>query len=82
MSYQIKEGYGKIYLITNLINDKKYVGQTLYNLSHRFTQHKAACNAGIDYPLYRAFKKYGIKNFSIELLEECSVTDLNNKEQY
>lgn len=34
----------------------------------------------MDYPLYRAFKKYGIKNFNFIILEECDIDSLNNRE--
>ena len=74
-----------IYLITNLINNKKYVGQSL-NIQKRWNQHCSAAfnphNKGYDYPLYQAFRKYGINNFSFEILEECNSTELNDKEEY
>ena len=74
-----------IYLITNLINNKKYVGQSL-NIQKRWNQHRSAAfnpkNKSYNYPLYQAFRKYGIDNFSFEILEECNFADLNNKEEY
>lgn len=33
-------------------------------------------------PLYKAFQKYGIENFSIIQLEECSVDIVNEREKY
>ena len=56
----------KIYKITNTINDKIYVGQTIRRLSKRFYEH---CRA--DSLIGRAIKKYGIDNFTIE--EICRV---------
>jgi hypothetical protein len=35
-----------------------------------------------NYPLYRAMRKYGIENFTFEVLCECSATELNKKETY
>lgn len=32
------------------------------------------------YPLYLAFKKYGLENFSFEIIEECNPEELNKKE--
>ena len=62
-----------IYQIKNKINDKIYIGKTLETIEKRWKEH---CN---DYlkdrtekrPLYMAMKKYGIENFSIEIIEEC-----------
>jgi hypothetical protein len=30
-----------------------------------------------NYPLSRAFRKYGVENFSFEIIEECLSSDLN-----
>ena len=61
-----------IYLITNDINDKVYVGKTESSIEKRFKQHcsesfKDRCK---NRPLYRAMQKYGIEHFSVKLLEE------------
>lgn len=62
---------GYIYVITNLINSKKYVGKTVNTIDKRFKEHckdsqKERCEKR---PLYDAFRKYGIENFKIEELE-------------
>lgn len=67
-----------IYKITNTINGKMYIGQSV-DITRRWRQHK---NSELDYPLYKAFKKYGIENFIFEILEECSITMLNERERY
>lgn len=67
-----------IYKITNKINGKCYIGQSV-DIERRFNEHK---NCKVDKPLYRAFKKYGIDNFTFEILEECSQEELNEKEIY
>lgn len=69
-----------IYLITNLINNKKYVGQSTH-IYKRWGVHKNS-NNWIDIPLYRAFKKYGLNNFKFEILEECSKEKLDDLEIY
>lgn len=74
-----------IYIIKNLINGKIYIGQSI-NIKKRFTAHKnRAFNVNsndFEKPLYRAFRKYGLKNFSFEVLEECKISELNQKENY
>ena len=62
---------GYIYCITNLINNKRYVGKTTQTPEERFKEHcgdatKPRCNKR---PLYDAFNKYGIENFKVETLE-------------
>lgn len=74
-----------IYKITNLVNGKSYIGQST-NIEKRFIGHKSVAfnpnDKNYNYPLYRAIRKYGLENFSFEVLEECDVSELNNKEIY
>lgn len=74
--------YGRIYIIKNKINDKVYVGQTSVSLKLRFQNHLSAARKGKDYVIGKAIRKYGEKNFYIELLEECSIEELNEREKY
>lgn len=60
--------YGYIYCIENFINHKKYIGSTRNSLTKRFNQHKTKAftkNEKSNYPLYNAFRKYGVDNFTI-----------------
>lgn len=72
-----------IYKIENKINGKIYIGQSNF-IERRWTQHKSPYEQErhADFPLYKAFKKYGIENFIFSVIEECSLNDLNRKEQY
>lgn len=74
-----------IYKITNLINGNSYIGQSV-NIFKRWQQEKEDSNNvnshSYNYPLMRAFRKYGVDNFSFEILEECNVEDLNEREMY
>ena len=75
---------GYIYKITNLINGKEYIGKTNFTIEERFKRHiidsrKRNCEKR---PLYNAFNKYGVENFIIEQIEECSEDLLNEKEKY
>lgn len=68
----------KIYCITNLKNQKQYIGQTKRSLNTRFFEHMRN-----DEPLRYAREKYGINNFIIELIEDkISEDEINNKERY
>lgn len=74
-----------IYKIENLINNHCYIGQSI-NIQKRLNRHKTVAfnenNNDYNYPLYRAFRKYGLENFSFEILEECLPEELNEKERY
>ena len=60
----------KIYLITNICNDKKYVGQTKLDLQDRFNQHiRLGCREN-NRLINEAIIEYGKRNFKIELIEE------------
>lgn len=65
--------YGRIYLLTNLVNGKRYVGQTTYSLRVRLQRHfNVAYHPGKrDFYLCRALRKYGKENFEISLLCSC-----------
>ena len=62
---------GYIYCITNLINSKKYIGQTVNSVQERWKDHCRArkYHKRKNAPLYDAFDKYGIENLKIEELE-------------
>lgn len=67
-----------IYLITNLVNNKKYVGQTEKTFNRRYD----GCGVGIErvkrsyetngyrgnHHLYNSIKKYGTENFKVEII--------------
>lgn len=71
-----------IYLITNSKNGKVYIGQT-QDISARWSCHKSEANANrLQYPLYRAMRKYGLNVFSIIVLEVAkSLEDADSLEK-
>lgn len=70
-----------IYKITNLINNKVYIGQSI-DIKQRWYNHLHHHQRFKDLPLYRAFKKYGITNFTFNIIEECNIQDLDEREKY
>lgn len=73
-----------IYKITNDINDRVYIGKTTRTIDDRFEEHCKDRNRRTfeKRPLYDAMNKYGVEHFHIELIEECSPDDSNEREQY
>ena len=74
-----------IYKITNLINEKVYIGQSK-NIEKRWNRHRTGPfnknNKAYDTELYRSIRKNGLDKFSFEIIEECSVKELNDREKY
>lgn len=70
-----------IYKIINNINNKIYIGQTK-NYKERFAAHKRKAFESYESSkiLYQAFRKYGIENFSFEIIEY--VENYNEREKY
>lgn len=68
-----------IYKIQNKINGKIYIGQS-NDIKRRFSEHKRSNNNRII--VDQAIKKYGAENFSYDIVEECSIDQLNEKETY
>ena len=76
------ESYGKIYLLTNTVNKKKYVGQTTRLMSVRWTEHQSHARSTKG-PLQNALRKYTPENFSIDVLCLCeSQLELDEMEKY
>lgn len=72
-----------IYKITNKINNHSYIGLST-KVEERWKYHQSPYNQQRESykNLYKAFKKYGIENFTFEILEECSIQELGEKEKY
>lgn len=72
-----------IYLITNKINGKQYVGQTIMPIMRRWYAHvcRAMNEKNTDSPLGCAIRKYGKENFEIVGIDKANnIDDLNNLE--
>lgn len=72
---------GIIYCAHCLVTGKKYIGQTIRTIEDRLYQHKAY-SSKLDYKFYFAIRKYSFDNFIWGIVEECDISDLENKEKY
>ena len=75
-----------IYCFTNKIDGKKYVGQSKQlnrryhlHINDAFNPNKAKNDTNI---FHAALRKYGLENFTYEILEECQLNELDEKEIY
>ena len=75
---------GFIYKITNNLNNKVYIGQTIQKPIERFYQHCAKkCDKYIlNMVIHKAIFKYGKDNFTFEVIEEVPKQQLNEREEY
>ncbi len=72
-----------IYIITNLLNNKQYVGQTTQSIEKRWQRHCWKCTSKNSMPICKAIFKYSKENFKIEVLTYCtSLIELNEKELF
>lgn len=69
-----------IYKVTNRVNGNFYIGQS-NNIKRRFVEHKNLNKRGCRL-LHAALKKYGVENFSFEVVEECREDELDKREIY
>lgn len=71
-----------IYCFKNLVNGKVYIGQSV-NIQRRYKQHLSNINnLKHQEAIYLALRKYGVENFSFEILKECDINNLSKFEQY
>lgn len=66
-----------IYKITKINNGKSYIGQS-NDIERRFQEHKTR----VDIPIEIAIQKYGSQAFKFEILEECGLSELDEREIY
>ena len=70
-----------IYKITNKLNNKAYIGQSIH-IERRWQEHLQHGRHQPKSVLHTAISKYGESSFIFEILENCSVEELDAKEIY
>jgi len=71
-----------IYSITNTINNKRYIGQTIHSKEYRWYRHcYMSAYEDEDNHFHRAIQKYGPDVFIIETIEEISDISLLNERE-
>ena len=73
---------GCIYVVTNLANGKRYVGQTSRKFHHRKREHLNSAKIGSNTAFCKAIRKYGEESFSWDVVfDNVPNEDLNQLEQ-
>lgn len=67
-----------IYKITNKINGKCYIGQSIH-IERRWSEH---CFPSKTSQISLAIQEFGKNNFNFEIIEECKINQLDEREQY
>lgn len=71
-----------IYKIENIITKQVYIGQS-HDIERRWKEHKKCYRkTTLKARLYQAMRKYGVENFTFEVLEECEEELLLTREKY
>lgn len=60
-----------VYMATNTVNGKRYIGITRLTLERRRQSHKGYANAGSTSYFHRALRKYSIEAFVFETIRQC-----------
>ena len=72
-----------IYKITNIVDGKCYIGQST-DINDRWIKHRSrpfqVNDISYNTLFYRAIRKYGLENFTFEVVEECQCDMLNERE--
>jgi len=79
----MKNKISGIYKITNIINNKIYIGQSK-DIFLRLRGHKSSLKSNIHFNIHlqRSYNKYGFSNFIFDILEECNEDIINEREKY
>lgn len=73
---------GYIYKITNTVNNKVYIGQTVRTIAERYEEHLWCARNHENRYLYDAMNHYGLDKFEINLIVEAPNEQLNDLERF
>lgn len=74
---------GIIYVITDISNNKLYIGQTTKSLRERWREHvRYSRRENMVYPLAKAIKEKGLESFYVNVLEVLPVDRLHDREMF
>jgi group I intron endonuclease len=75
---------GIIYKITNKLNGKVYIGQTIQSFKRRIRSHKSHLQSQKHHNelLQKAYNKYGWDAFEADVIEVCDVDDIDARERF
>lgn len=71
-----------IYLITCAVNGKFYVGKTVQKVRNRWRRHILDAKKGVDLRFYRAIRKYGPENFTVQKLASIDAGRVDELERF
>lgn len=75
------EMIGSVYKITNLINQKAYIGITTRDPIDRWWEHCNNAQKGSDYFIHQAIRKHGEESFSVQVIAQTNtIEDLKELE--
>lgn len=73
---------GYIYVLTNKVNGKKYIGQSKQaDIKNRWRSYTNLSNSSVGIVLLRALKKHGVDNFKFQIICICFDDDCNQYEK-
>ena len=75
-----------IYKVTNLINNKVYIGQTTRTFNERYSgkgvgAERILYSERSNSHLINSMCKYGVKNFKVEIIDQCNTEEELNKRE-
>ena len=70
-----------VYKITNRLNGKSYIGQSVRSLDQRWNSHLSAVRQGSKFRFHSAIRKYGVDQWSREIIFEHNDVNVCKKKE-